>query len=350
MPLFAPKTPPVSVALVGCAHIHTPNFIKRLLDRRDVRVVAVWDHDAARARRAADQLGAQTADLAAIWQDASIPAAIICSETDRHRDLVLAGAAAGKHLFVEKPLGIAGEDARAMADAIERAGVLFQTGYFMRGHAVNLFLREHIRRGSFGTITRLRLTNCHSGVQRGLFDTDWRWMADPAIAGFGGFGDLGSHVLDLLLWLLGDEAQITAATARVGNATRRYGDCDEYGEAMLTFADGLIASLAAGWVSVANPITHELSGTAGHAIVVNGDLYLQCDAIPGADGKRPWRDLPDQQPHAFEQFLDALVGKTTIPLITPREAARSCEVMATLYTAARTNQWLTLSTTVDHRG
>lgn len=340
MPLFAPKPPPIPLALVGCAHIHTPNFIKRLQARRDVRVVAVWDHDATRARRAAEQLGAQTYGLDAIWRDEAIPAAIICSETDRHRDLVLAGAAAGKHLFVEKPLGIAGSDASTMADAIERAGIGFQTGYFMRGHAINLFLRDHIHRGSFGMITRLRLTNCHSGVQRGLFDTDWRWMADPAIAGFGGFGDLGSHALDLLLWLVGDSAKLEAVTARVGNATRRYGDCDEYGEGMLTFADGLIATIAAGWVSVANPLTLELSGTAGHAIVVNGDLYLQSDTIPGADGKRPWRDLPEQQPHAFEQFLDALVGQQNVPLITPREAARSAAVMEGLYTAAHTQQWL----------
>lgn len=337
---FAPKQPPVPLALVGCAHIHTPNFIKRIRDRRDVRVVAVWDHDAGRARRAAEQLGAQARDLDAIWRDEAIPAAVICSETDRHPGLVLAGAAAGKHLFVEKPLAVAGRDAAAMADAIERAGVRFQTGYFMRGHAVNLFLRDHLRRGSFGTLTRLRLTNCHSGVQRGLFDTEWRWMAEPAIAGFGGFGDLGSHALDLLLWLLGDGATLESVTARVGNATGRYGDGDEYGEGMLAFGGGLIATIAAGWVSVANPVTHELSGTAGHAVVVNGDLYLQGDAFPGAEITRPWRDLPAQQPHAFELFLDTLVGGDAAPLVTAREAARSCAVMEALYAAAGQRAWV----------
>lgn len=342
MPLFAPKAPPIALALVGCAHIHTPNFIKRLQARRDVRVVAVWDHDAARAGRTAGQLGAQTCDLDAIWRDEGIAAAIICAETDRHPDLVLAAAAAGKHLFVEKPLGIAGREAQAMADAIERAGVRFQTGYFMRGQPVNRFLRDQIGRGSFGTITRVRLTNCHSGVQRGLFDTEWRWLADPAQAGFGGFGDLGSHALDLLLWLLGDTAELAAVTARVGNATHRYGDGDEYGEGMLAFTDGMIATIAAGWVSVANPITHEISGTGGHASVVNGDLYLQSEAIPGADGKRPWRELPEMQPHAFELFLDALVGKGDVPLVSPGEAARSCAVMEALYVATRRQEWVAM--------
>lgn len=340
MPLFGSKNPPVPLAIVGCAHIHTPNFVKRLQARRDVRVVAVWDHDATRGRRTAEALGAQTYGLDAIWREGTIRGAIICSETDRHPELVAAAAGAGKDLFVEKPLGIAGRDAWAMAEAIERAGVRFQTGYFMRGQPVNLFLRDHIRRGSFGTITRVRLTNCHSGVQRGLFDSEWRWMADPAIAGFGGFGDLGSHALDLLLWLLGDGAALGEVTARIGNATRRYGDCDEYGEGMLAFTNGLIATIAAGWVSPSSPITHEISGTGGSAVVVNGELYFQSEQIPGADGKRVWRDLPEQQPHAFELFLDALVGKEGVPLIGVREAARSSAVMEALYAAARGGGWV----------
>ena len=75
-------------------------------------------------------------------------------------------------------------------------------------------------------------------------------------------------------------------------------------------------------------------------MVVNGDLYLQSEQIPGADGKKVWRDLPEQQPHAFELFLDALVGKEDVPLIGVREAARSSAVMEALYAAARRGEWM----------
>ena len=109
---------------------------------------------------------------------------------------------------------------------------------------------------------------------------------------------------------------------------------------MLAFADSLNATIAAGWVSVANPLTHKLSGTTGHTIVVNGDRYVQSDTIPVVDGKRPWRDLPEQQPHTFEQFLIPLAGKPNVPLISPRAAARCCAVMEALYAAARTHRWL----------
>lgn len=342
MPLFGQKNAPRQLALIGGAHIHAPNFIKRLGARRDVRVAAVWDHDAERAGRRAGELGAETRELGAIWDDAAIEGVIVCAETDRHEELVLAAAAAGKHLFVEKPLGLGAGDAARMADAIERAGLLFQTGYFMRGQPINRFLREQIARGSFGTLTRLRVVNCHAGALNGLFDTEWRWMADPAVAGLGGFGDLGTHALDLLLWFLGDPA-IARVTAQVGSATGRYGDCDEYGEGLIAFASGATGSLAAGWVDVSGHVTLEIGGTTGHAVVANGELFFESTAVSGADGKRPWKQLPQLLPHAFEQFLDALTGQEDVPLVTAREAATRSAVMEALYAGARQSAWVPVS-------
>ncbi len=269
----------VGAAFVGCAHIHTPNFVKRLQDRRDVRVLAVWDHNLARAQKSADLLGAPVTDLDAIWSNGDIAAVIVCGETDRHPELVAAAAEAGKHLFVEKPLAITGRDAFAMADAIERAGVRFQTGYFMRGQPINRFVREQIQRGSFGTLTRIRASNCHSGALKGWFNAEWRWMADPRISGFGGFGDLGTHALGLLLWMLGDVERVTAS---VQTGTGRYAPCDECGEGMLLFRDGTLGTIAAGWVDVSNPITLEVCGTEGHAHVVNGELYFQSATVADA--------------------------------------------------------------------
>jgi predicted dehydrogenase len=327
-----------NVALVGCGHIHTPGFAKRLAARRDVKVAAIWDHQQGRAAQYAEPLSAPVAqDLDAIWADPKIEAVIICSETDRHEPLVRAGAAAGKHLFVEKPLGLGATDAYAMAQAIEQAGVLFQTGYFMRGQPIHLFLREQLAAGAFGQVTRFRHTNCHAGSLKGWFDTDWRWMADPQQSGVGGFGDLGTHSLDILLWLMGP---VTRATANIKVVTARYGDCDETGEGLLEFANGTIGSLAAGWVDVAHPVSLVLSGTQGHAYVANGQLFFQSEHVAGADGKTPWEALPEAWPHAFELFLDAVNG-VDAPLVGAREAAARSAVMEALYAGARTGAWVT---------
>lgn len=328
----------VQVALVGCAHIHTPDFVKRLKARPDVQVKVVWDHQPERARRQARALSTQAvADIEEVWFDPQVTAAIICSETNRHEPLVLAAAAAKKHLFVEKPLGLGSQDAYCMADAVERAGVLFQTGHFMRSYPVHRFLRDQISQGHFGKVTRMRHSFCHSGALTGAFDTAWRWMADPTQAGGGGFADLGAHSLDILMWLMG---KVTAVTADIDVATGRYDDCDEYGEGLLKFESGAVGSLAASWVDVAHPVNLILSGSEGHAYVANGELFFQSEHVPGADGKSPWTALPEALPHAFDLFLDALLGRD-VPLVSVREAAQRSAVMEALYEAARIKSWVT---------
>ncbi len=327
------------VALVGCAHIHTPGFVKRLQARDDVRVAAVWDHDAGRAARWSAELGAPTTELDAIWSDSGIAAAIVCAETNRHEPLVLAGAAAGKHLFVEKPLGMGKEDAERMAAAIEQAGVLFQTGYFMRGAPVHQFLRQQIAAGAFGRITRLRHTNCHNGSLGRWFDAGWQWMTDMEQAGVGAFGDLGTHSLDIMMWLMGGVRRVTAVVdVAVGN----YGETDEFGEGLMLFENGVVGSIAAGWVDVQHPISLVLSGTEGHAYVRNGELFFKSSHVDGADGEQPWTDLPEAWPHAFDLFLDAAVGKRHAPLVTPAEAAARSTVMEAFYQAARAGSWVNI--------
>ena len=197
----SPAASPPEIALVGCAHIHTPDFAGRMKKRTDVKVKCVWDHDAARAKKYATELGVPAVDdVAQIWNDPQIVAVVICSETDRHLDLVLAAAKAKKHIYAEKPLGFSAKDSYAMADAIQKAGVLFQTGYFMRSDPVMQFLKREVADGAFGKITRIRGCNAHNGALGGWFDKDWRWMADPSQNNPAiGFGDLGTHSgLDLM--------------------------------------------------------------------------------------------------------------------------------------------------------
>lgn len=331
-----------NVALVGCAHIHTPGFVKRLQNRSDITTVAVWDPDRARSEKRAAELNAPVVDDPdAIWNDDRIEAVIICSETNRHEDLVLAAANAGKHMFVEKPLGIGTADAYKMADAIADTGLLFQTGYFQRGIPAHLFLKEQVEKGTFGTISRVRVINCHSGALGDWFTPEWLWMTDTEQAGVGAFGDLGTHALDLLLWMFGDVARVTATLNRVID---RYDEaCDETGEALLVFENGIIGSLAAGWVDVAEPVTFEISGTKGHAYVRNrNDVFIKSEAFDGAKGQEVHvTNLPEAWPHAFELFLDAINGKS-VPLVDVHEAAYRSAVMEAMYKAAREQDWVKL--------
>ena len=223
------------ISFVGVAHIHVPGFVSMLKKHTDVQVAAVWDADPARRSHWAKATGAREVDSAeeAI---AAADAVVITSQTDGHAPLVAAVAKSKKHVFVEKPLGMAHADAAEMAAAIEATGVIFQTGYFMRSEAPVQAIKKLIDSGALGQITKATASNAHSGAIGDWFKKkpdaraeDWNWMTDVKQSGVGAFGDLGTHVLDILISWFGD---VTRVTAQIDNVTNTYG-CDESGQGLI---------------------------------------------------------------------------------------------------------------------
>ncbi|MDQ3815102.1 MAG: Gfo/Idh/MocA family oxidoreductase [Armatimonadota bacterium] len=324
----------LTTAFLGVAHVHTPGFIKKVNERAGVRVKAVYDDEAERGeRRAAECQAVFEPNLDTVLQDPEIGSVIICSETARHLDLVERAAVACKHMFVEKPLAVSGEEARQMAEAIERAGVIFQTGFFQRSSPQAQFIKREVAAGHLGVVTRMRHSNCHNGSLGGWFDTEWHWIVEKEQAGGGGFADLGAHSLDIILWVLrGVCGEVKHVSASLGTATRRYGDIDEYGAGLITFDSGAIAILEASWVDPKLRSPVEVFGTQGQIQVIDGKVRYYSEHVEGADGGE-WTNLPEQKPHAFDLFFDALEGKD-VDLVTVEQAAEESRVMHELYKSA----------------
>ncbi len=326
----------LTTAFLGVAHIHTPGFINRLNERDSVEVKYVYDHEQARGEQRAEEVQAEfTPDIDTILNDDQVTSVVICSETNRHLELVERAAQAGKHMFVEKPLAVSVEEAARMEDAVERAGVVFQMGFFMRSWPTAQFLKREVAAGNLGTVTRMRFTNGHSGALGGWFDTEWRWITDKEQAGGGGFADLGAHALDIILWTLrGPCGQVERVAASLGTATKRYGDIDEYGTGLLTFDCGTSAIVEASWVDPKFGSPIEVFGTRGQIQISGSKVKYYSELVEGADGGE-YTDLPKEQPHAFELFWDKLEGKEIgVPLVTVEEAAEESRVMAEMYRSA----------------
>ena len=335
------RVEPITLALVGGAHIHAPGFASMMSDAANVSTKYVWDPASETAAERQDVTGGDIVEEpSVIFEDPDVDGIVICSQTNLHAELVPPAVQAGKHIFVEKPVGLNGDEAYAIADEVNRAGVIFQTGYFMRSSGVNRKIRSLVQEGSLGEITRLRLSNVHSGAIGGWFDTDWFWMTDVDQAGVGAFGDLGSHVMDLLLWFMeGDSPK--ACTGYVNEVLERYPTSDEYGEGMVTFESGAVATIAGGWVDHANPNQIEISGTEGHLRVTDGELFMRIPAM-GADPSSAWTDLPEDDKHPLELFFDAVAGVPDVSLIRANEAAEVNRVITEIYNAHEQGGWVQL--------
>ena len=331
------------IGILTTGHIHTPGFVRHLKERTDIQVAALWDSNAALAEKYAKEFNLTPSKCYKdILNDKTIDAVVVTGTTAQHDNLAAAAANAKKHIFVEKPLATSSAEAYKIYTAVKENGVLFQTGHFLRGHSQYLFIKKEIEAGNLGTITRARHSNCHQGALAGWFDGDYRWFFLKDQGGGGGFNDLGCHSVDILVYLFGP---IDSVTAVMAPKTIKYQNIDEYGEGLLKFKSGVIATAAGSWVDVTNPVNFLVSGTEGHITLMNGEIYYlsKKTSVPGADGKTPIdkSHFPAANPHAFNQFFDVLVGKTDKSVLIPIEDALNVTLaMEAMYLADKLGQWV----------
>ncbi|MFJ8729029.1 Gfo/Idh/MocA family protein [Streptomyces bauhiniae] len=279
----------LGVAVVGfgwMGRVHTrayarlPHHYPRLPLRPEL--VTVAEELPGRAEEAAAQYGFATAtrDWREVAADPRVHAVSITAPNFLHREIGVAMAEAGKHLWIEKPVGLSGADARAVADAVAAAGVQAAVGFNYRNAPAVEAARELIASGGIGRIThaRVRLLSDYAAHP----DSALTWRYERGRGGSGVLGDLASHGADLAYFLLGDIASLAADTAvfvpersRPSGATAGHTlaaggergpvENEDYVSCLLRFASGARGVLEACRVSVGeqNNYGFEVHGTEG---------------------------------------------------------------------------------------
>ncbi|MGW4867863.1 Gfo/Idh/MocA family protein [Streptomyces chartreusis] len=278
----------LGVAVVGfgwMGRVHTqayarvPHHYPQLTLRP--RLLTVAEEVPGRAEEAAAQFGfdSTTRDWRDVAADPGVRAVSITAPNFLHREIGVAMAEAGKHIWIEKPVGLTAEDARAVADAAAKAGVHSAVGFNYRNAPAVETARELIASGEIGTVThvRVRLFSDYAAHPQGALT--WRYERERG--GSGVLGDLASHGADLARFLLGDIASLTAdtaifvperarptgATAGHTLATGELGpvENEDYVNCLLRFASGARGVLEACRVSVGeqNNYGFEVHGTKG---------------------------------------------------------------------------------------
>ncbi|MET7609569.1 Gfo/Idh/MocA family oxidoreductase [Streptomyces seoulensis] len=279
----------LGVAVVGfgwMGRVHTrayarlPHHYPRLPVRPEL--VTVAEEVPGLAEEAAAQYGFATAtrDWREVAADPRVRAVSITAPNFLHREIGVAMARAGKHVWIEKPVGLSGADARAIADAVTEAGVQSAVGFNYRNAPAVESARELIASGGIGRIThaRVRLLSDYAAHPDGALT--WRYERDRG--GSGVLGDLASHGVDLAYFLLGDIASLAADTAvfvpersRPTGATAGHTlaaggergpvENEDYVSCLLRFASGARGVLEACRVSVGeqNNYGFEVHGTEG---------------------------------------------------------------------------------------
>jgi myo-inositol 2-dehydrogenase/D-chiro-inositol 1-dehydrogenase len=205
------------VALYGAGRIgkiHGANLVRQ----PGVRLKYVVDVDPKAARELAVKLGAAVAPIEVPFEDPAIAAVVIASSTDTHADLIVRAAAAGKHIFCEKPVDLALDRARACAQAVVKAGVRCLIGFQRRYDPTFAAVKRRLAAGEIGDPEMLVITSRDPGAPP---------LEYVKVSG-GIFKDMLIHDFDVFRWILGDEAASVHASASclVDPAIGAAGDAD----------------------------------------------------------------------------------------------------------------------------
>jgi predicted dehydrogenase len=148
------------------------------------------------------------------WQDglrSGIDAVVIANGTHQHVEVAVEAAQAGKHLFIEKPLGISLEQVERLLSIVAEQQLVVEAGFMLRFHPNLQWIRQHLHSLSLGEVMHLR-------AAVGQWLPDWRPGTDHRL-GYGAFRASGGgvifdlvHELDIVHWLMGPATDVTAMT------------------------------------------------------------------------------------------------------------------------------------------
>jgi predicted dehydrogenase len=179
------------------------------------RLVVAADANEERARSAVDELGFETSSNQ--WTDVvahpEVDAVSITVPNRHHREVAVAAAEAGKHVWVEKPVGRTPSETEEIATAVEAADVRSLVGFNYRHAPAVQHARRLVEAGTLGVVDHFRTQWIAAYAASPHSALTWRFRREEA--GLGILGDLGSHAVDLAQFLLGPITSVTARTETV---------------------------------------------------------------------------------------------------------------------------------------
>ena len=196
------KNGKLQVAVIGCGGIANSKHLPALTTQKDkCEIVALCDILVERAEKAAKEYGAPGAkvyeDYTELLKDPEIDVVHVCTPNVAHCPITVAAFEAGKHVLCEKPMAATTEDAEKMMAAWKKSGKKFTIGYQNRFRQDTQMLHAACESGDLGDIY---FAKAHA-IRRRAVPT-WGVFPDKSKQGGGPLIDIGTHALDITLWMM----------------------------------------------------------------------------------------------------------------------------------------------------
>lgn len=268
----------LKVCLIGCGRagmIHARNYKNKI---ENARITAVADAVEEAAKAAAEELGVERcfSDYKEILSDPEIDAVIVVAPTNLHKQIVIDCAAAGKHIFCEKPMAMTVEECDEMIAACDRHKVKLQIGFMRRFDASFREAKRLVEEGAIGELVQIHSNTRGPSKPR-------PWMYDIKKSN-GILAEVNSHDIDAVRWMAGSDIETVYAVAGNFRNPEAEADYPDYYDSVLmsgTLKSGVHFCIdGAAYVQYGYDSRMELIGTKGKIQVGRSEKeHVHCTTV-----------------------------------------------------------------------
>ncbi|MHB8129369.1 MAG: Gfo/Idh/MocA family protein [Mobilitalea sp.] len=198
----------IGVAIAGCGAITRTRHALEYSKNNDAIIKGFYDYDKCRAEELVGIYGGKVyASFEELIADESVQAVSVCTPNFLHAENTIAALKAGKDVLCEKPMAPTVEQAQSMIAAQKETGKILMLGHNQRLVCTHIKARKILQEGTIGKVLYIQTNFKHAGPEGWSVDKGASWFFDKSKAKFGVLGDLGSHKIDLVRYLLDDEIE-----------------------------------------------------------------------------------------------------------------------------------------------
>lgn len=296
----------IRIGKISLWHVHAWDYIRQAQEHDNADIVAIWDEDSERGQRAADILNIpfyKSLDDMLALQD--IDAVIVDAPTNLHRDVMVAAARAGKHIFTEKVIAPTMKDLDDIMSEVFRNQIKLTVSLPRLNEGYTLSIQEVLRQGMLGDVTYVRVRLSHDGAI-----ADWLpehfFIYEQCLGG--ALIDLGCHPMYLAKLFL--DQKVTAVSASFGYVTGR--EVEDNAVVTLFTESEAIGVVEASFVNTRSPFIIEIHGKEGVLMYGAVDKKLLYKSIRAANQSNEWTELavhPNRE-SSFQQWIHHIQNDT----------------------------------------
>lgn len=271
--------------------------------------------------------GRNFASLDELWADPETDAVVIATANSAHKEIAVAAARAGKHVHLEKPMALSVSDAKAIAQACADAGVKLHMGQNFRRWPMFRKAKEIVEAGALGMVSYAVATfsNNH-GLTAGPKSMRWDATENPG----GPLYSYTIHLGDLMEYLFGEVAEVSASCAKVGGPNPQ----EDAAAAILRFESGLLGTISGSYLAPFH-FAFDIQGTEANLGLTTTEapvLKRPVDMMGGVETQTVAldHDLVEGRLLANREQFDDLVGairEDREPEVTGRHGVRALAIM-----------------------